>query len=128
MRPALVLVMAAAGVGLWSTPAAAAACAPGQGVSVVLDHKDVPGGSGKGVVVDCVRDGAGRSARAVFKSAGDFNARHHQISWIGLSGRWIAQPQPSLCDGATWLMPSGASTGRMGAMASGSSPALGSMA
>ncbi len=64
------LVMAAAGVGLWSTPAAAAACAPGQGVSVVLDHKDVPGGSGKGVVVDCVRDGAGRSARAVFKSAG----------------------------------------------------------
>lgn len=37
---------------------------------MILDHKDVPGGVGKGVSVDCVPDGAGRIARSLFESVG----------------------------------------------------------
>ena len=65
---AAVLTTAAAGlVGVVvAAPSQAATCSSGSGVSVVVDFGSLGGGVGSG----CVGDGAGKSARSLFASAG----------------------------------------------------------
>lgn len=59
-----------AGVGFWPAPASADTCAPGTGVTVVVDHTGVPGGGGRGVDTDCVSFNGSATARSLFRSAG----------------------------------------------------------
>lgn len=67
----LVLVLGLmAGVGFWPAPASADTCAPGAGVTVVVDHTGVPGGGGRGIDTDCVRSTGPTMARSLFRSAG----------------------------------------------------------
>ncbi|HNJ77985.1 MAG TPA: hypothetical protein PKX56_01415 [Marmoricola sp.] len=63
-------VLMVAGVGLWSAPAQAAVCQGSNGVTVVVDHTGVPGGSGRGIDTDCVSSNGSIPARSLFRSAG----------------------------------------------------------
>jgi hypothetical protein len=65
---AVVLATAAAGLAgaVTASPASAATCSSGSGVSVVVDF----GGLGGGVRTDCAPDGAGKSASSLFSGAG----------------------------------------------------------
>ena len=61
------LLVAAPGVALGSAPAASAAtCTSAGGVSVVVDYRELGGGT----VTACAPDGGGRSAAAIFASVG----------------------------------------------------------
>ena len=65
---AAVLVIAAAGLAgaVTASPASAATCGTGSGVSLVVDF----GGLGGGVQTACVANGAGKSASSLFDGAG----------------------------------------------------------